>query len=63
MENRVSQTKTPYSYYPLSGRLAPKHSPLFIDWISGLLGGFASATICAPLDLARTRHMLLVSSQ
>lgn len=34
---------------------------LFIDWTSGLCAGFAAATICAPLDLARTRHMLLVN--
>ena len=37
------------------------HRSIFIDWLSGLSGGFVSATVCAPLDLARTRHMLLVS--
>jgi len=63
MENRVSQTKTPISYYPLSGRLTTKTSPLLIDWVSGLLGGFASATVCAPLDIARTRHMLLATTK
>lgn len=62
MENRVSQTKTLNSY-SLSSRFTPKNSPLFIDWISGLLGGFASATICAPLDISRTRHMLLATTK
>lgn len=33
---------------------------LFIDWFSGLVSGFVSVTVCAPLDLARTRHMILV---
>ena len=33
---------------------------LFIDWFSGLVSGFVSVTTCAPLDLARTRHMILV---
>lgn len=33
---------------------------LFIDWLSGLVSGFVSVSACAPLDLARTRHMILV---
>ena len=33
---------------------------LLIDWFSGLVGGFVSVTCCAPLDVARTRHMVLV---
>lgn len=33
---------------------------IFIDWFSGLVSGFVSVTACAPLDLARTRHMILV---
>lgn len=37
-----------------------EHRKLFIDWLSGLVGGFVSVTCCAPLDLARTRHMVLV---
>ena len=36
--------------------------PLLIDWFSGLVAGFVSVTVCAPLDLARTRLMLVVIS-
>lgn len=35
---------------------------LFIDWLSGLASGFVSVTACAPLDLARTRHMILATT-
>jgi len=35
---------------------------LFVDWCSGLVAGFVSVTTCAPLDLARTRHMLLATT-
>ena len=31
-----------------------------IDWVSGLVAGFASVTFCAPLDVARTRMALIV---
>jgi len=34
---------------------------LFINWVAGLTGGLASTTIFSPLDLARTRHIILVS--
>jgi len=37
-----------------------EHRKIFIDWLSGLVGGFVSVSACAPLDLARTRHMILV---
>lgn len=35
----------------------------YIDWLSGLIGGFVSVSCCAPLDLARTRHMVIVNYQ
>jgi solute carrier family 25 folate transporter 32 len=44
----------------------PKQSnakKVFIDWISGLLGGFVSVTICAPLDLARTRMAVMATTK
>jgi len=37
-----------------------KRRRLLVDWFSGLAGGFVSVTCCAPLDVARTRHMVLV---
>ena len=34
-------------------------SKAFTDWMSGLVAGLVSVTACAPLDLARTRQMLM----
>jgi len=39
-----------------------EHRKVFIDWLSGLAGGFVSVSACAPLDLARTRHMILATT-
>lgn len=35
---------------------------LLTDWFAGLTAGFVSVTVCAPLDLARTRQMLIATT-
>ena len=46
----------------MNDKIKKQYDPkkIFIDWISGLIGGFASVTVCAPLDVARTRMALIV---
>jgi solute carrier family 25 folate transporter 32 len=60
MENRVSQpnlfTQGFYSFLSANRSLS-------IDWLSGLAAGFTTATVCAPLDVARTRHMLMATTK
>lgn len=38
----------------------PKYYDQLVHFISGLLAGFISVTVCNPLDIARTRLNVLV---
>lgn len=60
MEKRVAQADFKISTYALQAICNSPNRVLLTDWFAGLVGGFASATVCAPLDVSRTRHMLLV---
>ena len=40
-----------------------KNKSIFIDFFSGLLGGITSVTICAPLDITRTRLNMMVNNK
>jgi len=60
MERMLPQNKTTPRTTP-KFLTKPENRSLFINWIAGLLGGLASTTIFSPLDLARTRHIILVS--
>jgi Mitochondrial carrier protein. len=37
-----------------------KRNKVVRDWFSGLVAGFTATTICAPLDVARIRKMVIV---
>jgi solute carrier family 25 folate transporter 32 len=63
MENRVAQSNYKVSNYAYQSLCNSPNRGLMVDWSSGLVAGFASATICAPLDISRTRHMLLATTK
>jgi solute carrier family 25 (mitochondrial folate transporter), member 32 len=47
--------------FPIQGFIKNNYK-LLTDWMSGLVSGFVSVTVCAPLDLARTRQMLIATT-
>jgi len=61
MERMLPQNKTTPRTTP-KFLTKPENRSLFINWIAGLLGGLASTTIFSPLDLARTRHIILATT-
>lgn len=63
MENRVAQSNYKVSNYAYQSLYNSPNRALITDWSAGLVAGFASATICAPLDISRTRHMLLATTK
>jgi hypothetical protein len=60
LANAAPQQAKPKITFMPKFLMTGENRKLFIDWLSGLASGFVSVTTCAPLDLARTRHMLLV---